>query len=71
EIPYQVQKSKLIEKIADLLNERKLPLLDDVRDESTEDVRVVLVPRSRNVEAEMLMESLFRNTDLENRFSLN
>ena len=71
EIPYQVQKAKLIERIADLMQERKLPLLDDVRDESTEDVRVVLVPRSRNVEAEMLMESLFRNTDLENRFSLN
>ncbi|MEO0393089.1 MAG: DNA topoisomerase IV subunit A [Pseudomonadota bacterium] len=71
EIPYQVQKAKLIERIADLMQERKLPLLDDVRDESTEDVRVVLVPRSRNVEAELLMESLFRNTDLENRFSLN
>ena len=71
EIPYQVQKAKLIERIADLMQERKLPLLDDVRDESTEDVRVVLIPRSRNVEAAMLMESLFRNTDLENRFSLN
>ncbi|TYC63525.1 DNA topoisomerase IV subunit A [Rhodobacterales bacterium] len=71
EIPYQVQKSRLIEKIAELLTARKLPLLDDVRDESTEDIRVVLVPRSRNVDANILMESLFKLTDLENRFSLN
>jgi len=71
EIPYQVQKSRLIEKIAELLTARKLPLLDDVRDESTEDIRVVLVPRSRNVDATLLMESMFKLTDLENRFSLN
>ncbi|TWI92581.1 DNA topoisomerase IV subunit A [Roseibium hamelinense] len=71
EIPYQVQKSRLIEKIAELLTARKLPLLEDVRDESAEDIRVVLVPRSRNVDATLLMESLFKLTDLENRFSLN
>ncbi|MBN9669809.1 DNA topoisomerase IV subunit A [Roseibium aggregatum] len=71
EIPYQVQKSRLIEKIAELLTARKLPLLDDVRDESAEDIRIVLVPRSRNVDAALLMESLFKLTDLENRFSLN
>ncbi len=71
EIPYQVQKSRLIEKIAELLQARKLPLLDDVRDESAEDVRLVLVPRSKNVDASLLMESLFKLTDLENRFSLN
>jgi len=71
EIPYQVQKSRLIEKIAELLQARKLPLLDDVRDESAEDVRLVLVPRSKNVDAALLMESLFKLTDLENRFSLN
>ncbi|WP_417666950.1 DNA topoisomerase IV subunit A [Roseibium sp.] len=71
EIPYQVQKSRLIEKIAELLIAKKLPLLDDIRDESTEDVRIVLVPRSRNVDPAILMESLFKLTDLENRFSLN
>lgn len=71
EIPYQVQKSRLIEKIAELLIARKLPLLEDVRDESAEDVRVVLVPKSRTVDATLLMESLFRLTDLENRFPLN
>jgi topoisomerase-4 subunit A len=71
EIPYQVQKSKLIERIAELINNKKIPLLDDVRDESTEDVRVVLVPKSRNVEAELLMEALFRNSDLEIRFNMN
>lgn len=71
EIPYQVQKSKVIEKIAELLNEKKLPLLADIRDESAEDVRVVLEPRNRTVEAEMLMEQLFRQTDLEVRVSLN
>jgi topoisomerase-4 subunit A len=71
EIPYQVQKSRLIEKIAELLTARKLPLLDDIRDESAEDIRIVLVPRSRNVDANILMESLFKLTDLENRFSLN
>ena len=71
EIPFQVPKSKLVEKIADLISEKKLPLLDDVRDESTEDIRLVLVPKSKNVEAEMLMEHMFRLTDLETRFSLN
>ncbi|MBX3597192.1 MAG: DNA topoisomerase IV subunit A [Rhizobiaceae bacterium] len=71
EIPYGVQKSRLVEKIAELLLARKLPLLDDVRDESAEDIRLVLVPKSRSVEAAILMESLFKLTDLENRFSLN
>jgi topoisomerase-4 subunit A len=71
EIPFQVPKSKLIERIADLISDKKLPALDDVRDESTEDIRVVLVPKNRNVEAEMLMEHMFRLTDLETRFALN
>ncbi len=71
EIPYQVQKSKLIERLAELITNKKVPLLDDVRDESTEDVRIVLVPKSRNVEADLLMEMLFRNSDLETRFSMN
>lgn len=71
EIPYQVQKSRLVEKIADLIQVKKLPMLDDVRDESAEDIRLVLVPKSRNVEPELLMEALFRNTDLESRFSMN
>jgi topoisomerase-4 subunit A len=71
EIPYQVQKAKLIEQIANLINDKKLPLLDDVRDESAEDIRVVLVPKNRNVEPEILMEALFRASDLENRFPLN
>jgi topoisomerase-4 subunit A len=71
EIPYQVQKSKLIEKIADLLVNRKLPLLEDVRDESAEDIRVVLVPKSRTVDPAILMESLFKLTELETRFPLN
>jgi topoisomerase-4 subunit A len=71
EIPYQVPKSRLIEKIADLLQQKKLPLLDDVHDESTTDVRIVLEPKSRNVEADHLMEQLFRQTDLEIRFGLN
>jgi len=71
EIPYQVQKSRLIERIADLLTNRKLPLLDDVRDESADDIRLILVPKSRNVEPAVLMESLFRVTDLESKISLN
>jgi topoisomerase-4 subunit A len=71
EIPYQVQKSRLIEKIADLLIARKLPLLGDVRDESAEDIRLVLEPKSRTVDPDLLMESLFRLTDLETRLSLN
>ena len=71
EIPYQVQKSKLIERLAELIETKKAPLLDDVRDESAEDVRVVLVPRSKSVEPDVLMESLFKQCDLETRFSLN
>ncbi len=71
EIPYQVQKSKLIERIAELLEQKKLPLLDDVRDESAEDVRLVLVPKSRTIEPELLMEQLFRSSDLEARIPLN
>jgi topoisomerase-4 subunit A len=71
QIPYQVAKSRLIEKIADLIGEKKLPLLEDVRDESAEDIRLVLVPKSRNIEPELLMESLFRLTELESRFPLN
>src|SRR5476649_573502 len=71
EIPYQVGKSKLIEKIAELLSEKKLPLLGDIIDESTDQVRLVLDPKSRMVDAEVLMESLFRHTDLETRISLN
>ena len=71
EIPYQVGKSRLIEKIAELLIARKVPLLEDVRDESAEDVRVVLEPKSRSVDPELLMESLFKLTDLESRIPLN
>ncbi|MCB1521264.1 MAG: DNA topoisomerase IV subunit A, partial [Hyphomicrobiaceae bacterium] len=71
EIPYQVYKGKLIEKIAELLVERKLPLLADVRDESAEELRIVLEPKSRTVDPVLLMESLFRLTELESRFSLN
>ena len=71
EMPYQVQKSRLIEQIAQLLEERKLPLLGDVRDESSEDVRLVLEPRTRGVEPEVLMETVFRATALETRFPLN
>ena len=71
EIPYQVQKSKLIERIAELITSKKIPLIDDVRDESAEDIRLVIVPKSRNVEPELLMEALFRNCDLEIKFALN
>ena len=71
EIPFQVQKSRLIEKIAELLTARKLPLLEDVRDESAEDLRIVLVPRTRTVDPAILMESLFRLTGLESRVPLN
>jgi topoisomerase-4 subunit A len=71
EIPFQVQKSRLIEKIAEVLLARKLPLLEDVRDESAEDVRVVLVPKSRTVDPTILMESMFKLTELESRFPLN
>ncbi|MGO4853866.1 DNA topoisomerase IV subunit A [Phaeovulum sp. W22_SRMD_FR3] len=71
EIPYQVQKSKLIERLAELIQTKKVPLLADVRDESADDVRIVLEPRARNIDADMLMGMLFRNSDLEIRFSLN
>ncbi|MBP0492305.1 DNA topoisomerase IV subunit A [Roseomonas indoligenes] len=71
EIPYQIQKSRLIEQIAELLEAKKLPLLADVRDESTDKVRLVLEPKSRTVEPAVLMESLFRATPLESRISLN
>lgn len=71
EVPYQVQKAKLVEKIAELINDKKIPMLDDVRDESAEDIRLVLVPKSNTVEPELLMEALYRATDLENRFPLN
>ncbi|BBD37494.1 DNA topoisomerase IV subunit A [Aminobacter sp. Y103A] len=71
EIPYGVQKARLIEKIAELLIARKLPLLEDIRDESAEDIRVVLVPKSRTVDPGLLMESLYKLTELESRFPLN
>jgi len=71
EIPYQVQKSRLIERIADLINDKKLPVLANIQDESAEEVRIVLEPKSRNVEADALMETLFRLTDLEVRIPLN
>lgn len=71
EIPYQVQKSKLIEKIAELINAKRIPILADVRDESAEDIRIVLEPRAKTVDPIMLMETLFRQSDLETRFSMN
>jgi topoisomerase-4 subunit A len=71
EIPFLVQKSRLVEKIAELLNERKLPFVGDVRDESAEDIRLVIEPKSRTVDAEVLMESLFKQTELESRIQLN
>src|SRR4051794_38784135 len=71
EIPWLVQKSRLIEKIAELLNDKKLPLVGDVRDESAEDIRLVIEPKSRAVDPELLMESLFRLSDLESRIPLN
>ena len=71
EIPYQVQKARLIEKIADLMQARKLPLLSDIRDESAEEIRLVLEPKNRTIEPEVLMESLFKVTELEARISLN
>jgi topoisomerase-4 subunit A len=71
EIPWLVQKSRLVEKIAELLNEKKLPLVGDVRDESADDVRLVIEPKSRTVDPELMMESLFRLTELESRISLN
>src|SRR5579863_8443887 len=71
EIPYQVRKADLIEQIAGVIEAKKAPLLGDVRDESAEDVRLVLEPRSRTVEPELMMESLFRLSDLETRFPVN
>ena len=71
EIPYQVQKGKLIEQIASAISDKKLPILEDVRDESDETIRIVLVPRSRNVDPELLKESVFKLTDMETRFGLN
>ncbi|MFN8829604.1 MAG: DNA topoisomerase IV subunit A [Labrys sp. (in: a-proteobacteria)] len=71
EIPWLVQKSRLIEKMAELLNERKLPLVGDIRDESAEDVRIVIEPKSRNVDEVLMMESLFKLTELESRIPLN
>lgn len=71
ELPYMVQKSKLVERLADLIENKKAPLLADVRDESAEDIRIVLEPKSKTVEPTQLMESLYHLTDLENRFSMN
>ena len=71
EIPYQVPKGKLIEQIAQVIADKKVPILEDVRDESDEQIRIVLVPRSRNVDPDLLKESLYRLTDLETRFGLN
>lgn len=71
EIPYQVQKSRLIEKTAELLLARKLPMLDDIRDESTDEIRIVLEPKTRTVDAELLMESIFKLTDFEVKIPLN
>ncbi|MCY3877837.1 MAG: DNA topoisomerase IV subunit A [Rhodobacteraceae bacterium] len=71
EVPYQVTKSRLIERIADLIQTRKIQFLADVRDESAEDVRLILEPRTRNIEPAAIMQVLFRQTDLETRFSLN
>ncbi len=71
EIPYGVQKGKLIEQIAELIADKKLPILADVRDESDEQVRLILEPRARTVDPDLLLESLFRLTDLEIRFPLN
>ncbi|ADR52224.1 DNA topoisomerase IV subunit A [Candidatus Liberibacter solanacearum CLso-ZC1] len=71
EIPYQVQKSRLIEKIADLIMTKRIPLLEDIRDESAEDIRIVLFPKNRSVDPDLLMESMFVLSDLETRFPLN
>ena len=71
EIPYQVQKSKLIEKLAEVIQTKKVPILADVRDESADDIRIVLEPKSKNVDVEVLMGMLYRNSELETRFSLN
>lgn len=71
EIPYMVQKAKLVEKIASLLLDKKVPLLNDIRDESSHDIRIVLEPKSRLVDANLLMEHLFKQTELESRFNMN
>jgi topoisomerase-4 subunit A len=71
EIPYQVQKSKLVERLAELIQTKKVPILADIRDESADDIRMVLEPRTKNVDPDVLMNMLFRNSDLETRFSLN
>ena len=71
EIPYQVNKGKLIEKIAQLILDKKIPILDDIRDESSEKIRLVLIPRNRDVDPDHLMEALFNLSDLESRFSVN
>ncbi len=71
EIPFQIQKSRLIEKIAEMLISKKLPFLEDVRDESAEDIRIVLEPKNRTIEPDLLMEQMFKLTDLESRFSMN
>ncbi len=71
EIPYQLQKGKLIEQVAQLIADKKLPILEDIRDESDEVIRLVFVPKSRNVDPELLKQSLFKLTDLETRFNLN
>ena len=71
EIPFQVQKSRLIERVAELMQQKKLSLIEDIVDESTEDIRVVITPKNRTVDPEMLMEQLFKQTELETRFSLN
>ncbi|MET1754848.1 DNA topoisomerase IV subunit A [Novosphingobium sp. RD2P27] len=71
EIPYMLPKAKLIEQIAALIGDRKLPILEDIRDESDEQIRIVLIPKSRNVDPELLKESLYRLTDMESRFTLN
>jgi topoisomerase-4 subunit A len=71
EIPYQVQKSKLVEKLAELLAEKKLPLVGDIRDESADTIRLVIEPKSRSVDATVMMESVFKLSELEVRFSLN
>ena len=71
EIPYGIQKSKLVEKLAELINDKKINLLNDLRDESAEDIRLVLEPKLKNIPPDVLMEHLFKKTDLESRFSLN
>ena len=71
EIPYQVQKSRLIEKLAEVIQTKKVPILADVRDESADDIRIVLEPKTKNVDPDVLMSTLFRASDLETRFSLN